>query len=271
MALRHASPVRPRQDCPGHGRRLDRPAPHADGRPRAGRGAEARCDRAPTRRRSDSSAKPPRASRGPKPAAAAQRRRSRPRLAARLPDAGRHAVRGLPAAGGRVAEPEAHDRVRRRRRSNRRARRSPRSARSRSRPTPRSRSSERLVSFSDMALTETELPVPHQGADAGHRRRDRQGHSRRGARHRPRPCAGHRRQEPDPAEERRRREGRPADDLLQPDAGRARQHRRRADLEPHQGKRPEVRRQHELGPVPARTDQDVLPAAQRRRGSRRPT
>ena len=38
-----------------------------------------------------------------------------------------------------------------------------------------------------------------------------------------------------------------------------REHRRPSDLEPDQGQRPEVRGQHELGPVPARAEQDVLP------------
>ena len=69
-----------------------------------------------------------------------------------------------------------------------------------------------------------------------------------------------RRQEPDPPEERGGREGGPAEDLLQPDARRPREPRRRADLEPDPRERPEVRRQHELGPLPARADEDVLPA-----------
>ena len=38
-----------------------------------------------------------------------------------------------------------------------------------------------------------------------------------------------------------------------------RQPRRRADLEPHRRQRPEVRGQHELGPLRARADEDVLP------------
>ena len=46
----------------------------------------------------------------------------------------------------------------------------------------------------------------------------------------------------------------PPTDLLQHDARRAREPRRRSDLEPDQGQRPEVRRQHELGSVPARAD-----------------
>ena len=53
-------------------------------------------------------------------------------------------------------------------------------------------------------------------------------------------------------EERRGHQGRSAADLLQQDARGDRQPRRRADLEPDQGERPEVRRQHELGSVPAR-------------------
>ena len=50
------------------------------------------------------------------------------------------------------------------------------------------------------------------------------------------------------------------------DAGGPRQPRRRADLEPDQGQRSEVRGQHELGSLPARADQDVLPAQRRTRG-----
>ena len=62
---------------------------------------------------------------------------------------------------------------------------------------------------------------------------------------------------------RRGREGRSAADLLQRQAGHHGQHRRRSDLEPHQGQRSQVRRQHELGSVPARAQQDLLPAQQR--------
>ena len=50
-----------------------------------------------------------------------------------------------------------------------------------------------------------------------------------------------------------------------------------ADLEPDQGERPQVRRQHQLGPLPARADEDLLPAQRqdlaeghRPRGSRGP-
>ena len=78
------------------------------------------------------------------------------------------------------------------------------------------------------------------------------GGAARRARHRARPRAGQHRHEPDHPEERRRREGRSAGDLLQQDAGGARQHRRRSDLEPDHGQRPEVRRQHQLGSVRAR-------------------
>ena len=35
---------------------------------------------------------------------------------------------------------------------------------------------------------------------------------------------------------------------------------------PIKEQRPEVRRQHELGPLPARADEDALPAQRRRRG-----
>ena len=53
------------------------------------------------------------------------------------------------------------------------------------------------------------------------------------------------------------------------DAGGPRQLRRRSDLEPDRGERSEVRRQHQLGPVPARADEDVLPA-QRQELAERP-
>ena len=105
-----------------------------------------------------------------------------------------------------------------------------------------------------------QLPDAAQGADARGGGRDRQGDPRRGPRDRPRPRAGQRRPQPDHPEERRGREGGPADDLLQQEAGDAREHRRRPDLEPDQGERPEVRRQHQLGPLPARPDEGLLPA-----------
>ena len=95
-----------------------------------------------------------------------------------------------------------------------------------------------------------------RGRDADHRT-----HPRPGARNRARSRPRVRGQEPDHSARRVRREGGSARDLLQRDARRAGQHRRRADLEPHQGQRPEVRRQHELGPVPARSEQDLLPAS----------
>ena len=65
------------------------------------------------------------------------------------------------------------------------------------------------------------------------------------------------------SEERRRHQGRSAAHLLQQDAGRHRQPRRRADLESDQGQRSEVRREHELGSVPARADQHLVSAQQR--------
>ena len=108
-----------------------------------------------------------------------------------------------------------------------------------------------------------QFPHAPEGAGARGRRNDRQGDSRRRAGDRARSRAGQRRQEPDRAEERRGHQGRSADDLLQQDAGGDRQPRRRADLEPDQGQRSEVRRQHELGSVPARADQHVLPAQRR--------
>ena len=54
-------------------------------------------------------------------------------------------------------------------------------------------------------------------------------------------------------------------------AGRNHEPRWRADLEPDQGERPEVRGQHELGSVPVRADEHVIPSQQRHAGSRRRT
>ena len=51
----------------------------------------------------------------------------------------------------------------------------------------------------------------------------------------------------------------PPADLLQHVAGRPRQPRWRSNLEPDQGQRPQVRRQHQLGSVRAHRHQDVLP------------
>ena len=86
-------------------------------------------------------------------------------------------------------------------------------------------------------------------------------------RRRTRDCArshpGQCRQERDRAEERGRHQSRSAHHFLQQDACGGRQPRWRTDLEPDQGKRPEVRGQHELGPVSARSVQHVLPAQQR--------
>ena len=122
---------------------------------------------------------------------------------------------------------------------------------------------ERLVSFQKMKIAEANFPTLPKEQIREIVDRDRQGDSRRRARDRARPRAGQHRQEPDHPEERRGREGRSAHDLLQQDAGGAREPRRRADLEPDQGERPEVRGQHQLGSVPARADQDLLPAQQR--------
>ena len=127
-------------------------------------------------------------------------------------------------------------------------------------------SRERLVNFSHAQDHRGQLPDAAEGAGAGGRRRDRQGDPGRRARDRARPRAGERRHEPDHPEERRGREGRSAGDLLQQDAGRPGEPRRRADLEPDQGQRPEVRRQHQLGPVPARADEDATTCATSRAG-----
>ena len=120
--------------------------------------------------------------------------------------------------------------------------------------------SERLVSFKDFRITESNFPtLPKEQTREVVAEIDEVDPGRR-ARHRARPRAGQRGPQPDHPEGDAGREGRSAHDLLQPDARRAREPRRRADLEPDQGERPQVRRQHELGPLPARADEDLLPA-----------
>ena len=122
---------------------------------------------------------------------------------------------------------------------------------------------ERLVSLAEPEDHRSQLPDAAEGAGARDFHRNRQGDPRRRAGDRARSRARQSRQEPDRAEERRGHQGRSADDLLQQDARGDRQPRRRTDLESDQGERPEVRGQHELGPVPVRADEDVLPAQRR--------
>ena len=87
---------------------------------------------------------------------------------------------------------------------------------------------ERLVDFSKYRVVEANFStLPKEQTADRHRRGHHLGASA-GARHRPRPRAGRHRQEPDHPEERRGREGRSAADLLQPDAGHPREHRRRS-------------------------------------------
>ena len=177
----------------------------------------------------------------------------------------RRRARPLSAADRELGRPEA-DRLYSAVSYTRRARPNRRSARSRWSPPPRSSLDERLVSFSELKITESNFPtlqrdqlqtVVEEIAGVGAARR---------ARDRARPRAGQHRHEPDHSEERRGREGRSADDLLQQDAGRARQHRRRSDLAPDPAERSAVRRQHELGSLPARADEDVLPAQRQTSG-----
>ena len=91
---------------------------------------------------------------------------------------------------------------------------------------------------------------------------DRQGDPGRGARDRARP---RRSRSVDKSQivpkERRGREGRPAGDLLQPDAAPSSSNLDGEPIwSPIARERPEVRRQHQLGPLPARADEDLLPA-----------
>ena len=104
-------------------------------------------------------------------------------------------------------------------------------------------------------------------SDARSRRDDYGRHSRARARDRARSRARAPRHERDHSEECRRREGGSAADLLQHEAGGTGERRRRSDLEPDQGQRPQVRRQHELGSVPARPD-EAFYLRTRSRGSR---
>ncbi len=122
---------------------------------------------------------------------------------------------------------------------------------------------ERLVNFSELTVSEASFPtlardkvrelttelqnaMPEQESDIV-----------------PRPRPRGRGQEPDPAQEPRRRKGGATADLLEHDARPSRQLRRRADLEPHQGRRFEVRSQHELGRLRAHAHQSLLPATGR--------
>ena len=113
------------------------------------------------------------------------------------------------------------------------------------------------------------LPRPAERSAPGSRRHHHRGRPAGRADDRARPRARAPRQESDHPEERRRREGRSAGHLLQHVAGDPRQPRWRSDLEPDQGQRPQVRRQHELGSVRARPDQDVLPPLQPELAERR--
>ena len=109
------------------------------------------------------------------------------------------------------------------------------------------------------------LDIPHhrvQLQDAGAGRQvkalvaDVQALPQQPARARPRSAARLRRRQPAAGEERRGHQGRSAHRVLGGGAGDADQPRRRPDLEPDQGRRPPVRRQHQLGPVRARAEQD---------------
>ena len=194
-------------------------------------------------------------------------RTDRRRLAAHLRPAERRQHPRLPAAGRELGQADAPRRLQRRVATAPRAATSRRSAPIKLEADTQVALAERLVSFQKHEDRRGQLPDAAEGtACARSPAADRQGDSRRRARDRARPRARQPRQEPDRAEERRGRQGRSAADLLQQDAGGHRQPRRRADLEPDQGQRSEVRGQHELGSVPARADQHALPAQQRHAG-----
>ena len=86
-----------------------------------------------------------------------------------------------------------------------------RSARSSWKPTRPSSLADRLVKLPEPEDRRSELSRRCKGTGARDHRADRQGHSRRRARHRARSRAGQSRQEPDRPEERRGRQGRSAD------------------------------------------------------------
>ena len=117
--------------------------------------------------------------------------------------------------------------------------------------------------FRQPADHRVEFPDGPQRAAPRDRDRAHERHSRRRSGHRARSRARVRRQEHDRAQGRARDEGRSAGDFLQQHARRRRQLRRRADLESNREERFEVCGQHQLGCVPTRADQDVLPPLQR--------
>ena len=118
--------------------------------------------------------------------------------------------------------------------------------------------------FPEDAHRRGELRTMPKETVARNHREHRQDDSGRRAGHRARPGAGEHRQEPGHREERRGRQGGSPAGLFQHDARRDREPRRRTDLEPDQGERSQVRGQHELGSLPAWTEQHLLPAEQRR-------
>ena len=85
---------------------------------------------------------------------------------------------------------------------------------------------DRLVSFTDLKIVESNFPTLERDVVKTLVSEITASLPGRRAGDRTRPCARKHRSQPDRPEERGRRESRSADDLLQPDAGGARQHRR---------------------------------------------
>jgi len=159
-------------------------------------------------------------------------------------------------------EPEGDDRLRRGCPTRRRAPPNRRSGRCRSRPTPpcpslsgsstsRSTASSRRTS----RRCRRSSSRPHRGSDDGP--------AAPGSGHRARSRPGRRRQEPDHPEERRGRESRSPPIFFSQTPAILVNIDGDSHLEPDQGERPQVRRQYELGSLPARADEDVLPPQQR--------
>ena len=158
----------------------------------------------------------------------------------------------LPAAGGELGPAEAHGGLRGRVATSPRARPSRPWVASKVEADTKVSVSERLVSFKEMRITESNFPtLPKEQTRELVAEIDKTIPDDERVIALDRVLASHGPQ-PDHPEGGTGREGGPAHHLLQPDARRAREHRRRSDLEPDQGERPQVRRQHELGPLPAR-------------------
>ena len=119
---------------------------------------------------------------------------------------------------------------------------------------------ERLVNFSQFTIGEAHFSDSRKrsGGDGrqGHHERSTTGRAHHRARQGARGC----RWESDCSQKRRWGKSRSAGDLLQRQAGGARQFRRQSHLESDRGQRSEICGEHELGRLRARHDEGVLPS-----------